>query len=47
MLMIWIKAMKKKKQKIVEYAKELVSKYDYGHHFQPLSQSTNWSLLGK
>ena len=38
---------KKKKQKIVEDAEELVSKYDYGHQFQPLSQPTIRSLLGK
>ena len=47
MLMIWIKTMEKKKQKIVEDAEELVYEYNYGHQFQPLSQPTIRSLLGK
>lgn len=37
----------KKKQKIVEDAENLVSKHDYGHQFQPLSQPTSRSLLVK
>ena len=45
--MIWIKTMKKNKQKLVEDAEELVSEYDYGHQFQPLSQPTIRSLLGE